>query len=103
MTSIFLRATTKKFLSNFETAPKDFLFFFQPQTEFCNKQKYFPNFCVQNLIFFCSFCVHNVNLDTQKRFFFSFLWIILFGKRQNIKKFKPVFLDTGKKILNFWL
>ena len=35
MTSIFLIATTK---SNIEIAPKNFLFFFEPQIELCTQR-----------------------------------------------------------------
>ena len=79
ITSIFLMATTKIFISIVEIAPKNF--FSTANRIFLLNQKHFPNknICMQNLFFF----LHNVVLDTQNLDFFPFLWVIFFKLATN--------------------
>ena len=83
MTSIFLMATTKIFLSIFEIAPKNFfVFFFQPQNDFRTPTNIFlkkKNFACKILFF----CVYNVVLDILILNFFPFLLIKFFKNAQD--------------------
>ena len=82
MTGIFLVATQKVFLSNFESlAQKFFRFFFNRKSIFVRKQTFFEKkkICMQNLIF----CVHNVVLDTIKLAFIFFSLNFFFKNAEN--------------------
>ena len=76
MTSIFLMATTKIFLSIFEIAPKIFFVFFSTAKWFSYSNKHFK---MQNLIF----CVYNVVLDILILNFFPFLLIKFFKNAED--------------------
>ena len=81
MTSIFLMATTKIFLSILEIAPKILFVFFSTAKWFSYKNKHFfeKKFCMQNLVF----CVYNVVLDKLILNFFPFLLIKFFKNAQD--------------------